>query len=740
MDDEIQEMMNGNLNGGGENGNGRPKRIIKQIDRYSNFLVNKNLAETDDDDHDNSMDNDIELTDSDSDWGESSDNDDNYSDKKSNNKSNKNKNNNNKKKNNNNNDNITTDDEIDHVSETDLEATPTKKKKKLSLSTSKKIKTTITPNKSKSKSTTTTTKSNNNNNNNNNGNVKFFQKTTNNQQSLVHPKNDTSSWTSKPLKSEGSFSGSLSGAGGDRNFSPFNKTGPTFATSSKARFANLKSSVATGGNQSSGDFFQQFLYKPKPKEIDLLDDDLPPLSKSNISIGDSNLTTNSTSQPTSASTSPVSSTSKGLKKINIDDNNNNHNHSNGNGKDNTSDIVDIEDNENDDISGFKLQLDKDKNKKNKREQVEDDEEEEDDEPPIVNMKRIHRQSRPLFPTLPTTPTKRESHLAHQVVTVDLNEILNADDDESTEDELPSLIKLRTSGASGSINIDEDDESTQDEKEVKKEEEEEGEEEENEVESLMKGYDVDEDSDEETSQLDKLIKACELFSKRMLEILSSFQENKEENNNTSTAATAITAPSSSTTNRKLITQPSIIKRTMRSYQLIGLNWMGILYQEKISGILADEMGLGKTVQSISLLAHIYEKYKDTGPHLIIVPATTYSNWKRELEMWCPTLKVYSYYGTAKEREMMRYELRSMKAGVDFNIIITTYNILFSQIDRGFLKRYNYTYQLLDEAQNIKNSDSKRYKNLFKITVTINIPDNLSLLNLIRLMFINIHNST
>jgi SNF2 family DNA or RNA helicase len=38
---------------------------------------------------------------------------------------------------------------------------------------------------------------------------------------------------------------------------------------------------------------------------------------------------------------------------------------------------------------------------------------------------------------------------------------------------------------------------------------------------------------------------------------------------------------------------------------GLNWLIRNHENGINGILADEMGLGKTLQSISILAYLYE---------------------------------------------------------------------------------------------------------------------------------------
>lgn len=51
--------------------------------------------------------------------------------------------------------------------------------------------------------------------------------------------------------------------------------------------------------------------------------------------------------------------------------------------------------------------------------------------------------------------------------------------------------------------------------------------------------------------------------------------------------------------KIIRAPAYLKPPgngkLRDYQMMGLEWMVSLYNNKLNGILADEMGLGKTVQ-------------------------------------------------------------------------------------------------------------------------------------------------
>ena len=92
------------------------------------------------------------------------------------------------------------------------------------------------------------------------------------------------------------------------------------------------------------------------------------------------------------------------------------------------------------------------------------------------------------------------------------------------------------------------------------------------------------------------------------------------------------------------QPSIMAKgiILKDYQVVGVNWLSLLYEKGLSCILADDMGLGKTCQVIAFLAHLLEKGV-TGPHLVVVPGSTLENWLREFSVFCPQLMVMPYYG-------------------------------------------------------------------------------------------------
>lgn len=88
---------------------------------------------------------------------------------------------------------------------------------------------------------------------------------------------------------------------------------------------------------------------------------------------------------------------------------------------------------------------------------------------------------------------------------------------------------------------------------------------------------------------------------------------------------------------LLTQPTLLSDTvqLKDYQLLGVNWLHLLYRSNLSCILADEMGmcpllccfthingplrsgLGKTIQVISFFALLKERGHE-GPHLVVVP--------------------------------------------------------------------------------------------------------------------------
>ncbi|PSN70825.1 SNF2 family helicase/ATPase-like protein PasG [Corynespora cassiicola Philippines] len=156
------------------------------------------------------------------------------------------------------------------------------------------------------------------------------------------------------------------------------------------------------------------------------------------------------------------------------------------------------------------------------------------------------------------------------------------------------------------------------------------------------------------------------------------------------------------------QPKLVTGgTMRSYQLEGLEWLLSLYENGINGILADEMGLGKTIQTIALLAHLWEN-KSYGPFLIAAPLSTTSNWVAEIQKWTPSIPVVLYHGDKNERtKLRRTELKN--PGTDqFPVVVTSYEICMN--DRKYLTGFGWKFIIIDEGHRIKNLDCRLIREL------------------------------
>ena len=86
---------------------------------------------------------------------------------------------------------------------------------------------------------------------------------------------------------------------------------------------------------------------------------------------------------------------------------------------------------------------------------------------------------------------------------------------------------------------------------------------------------------------------------------------------------------------------------RGYQKLGVQWLSHLFENGLGGILADDMGLGKTLQTLSFIATNKEKIKN--PVLIVVPTSLVYNWKQEIDLFTPQLKVAIIDGAPSKRK-------------------------------------------------------------------------------------------
>lgn len=137
----------------------------------------------------------------------------------------------------------------------------------------------------------------------------------------------------------------------------------------------------------------------------------------------------------------------------------------------------------------------------------------------------------------------------------------------------------------------------------------------------------------------------------------------------------------------------INATLRQYQEYGYKWLCYLMDNNLGGCLADDMGLGKTLQAIALITRIHRSTKKKMKTLIVMPKSLIFNWENEIQRFSPDLKTGIYYGNNREIETLK----------DSEVILTTYGTVRNDIQK--LKKYKYTLIILDESQNIKNTNAQ-----------------------------------
>lgn len=208
----------------------------------------------------------------------------------------------------------------------------------------------------------------------------------------------------------------------------------------------------------------------------------------------------------------------------------------------------------------------------------------------------------------------------------------------------------------------------------------------------------------------------------------------------------------TKNIPILPAPKTFHGELRPYQSLGMSWLLFLREHGFGACLADDMGLGKTVQMITYLQHVKELQHKENPSvidaenqeeavipqaivetqeneedvegstiedvldiqkeaipvqasLIICPTSVLGNWQRELERFSPNLKVHLHYGTSRVKGEA-----FVQTIAKYDIVLTSYGITHHDFDA--LSSVYWNTIILDEAQNIKNAQTKQSRSVRK----------------------------
>ncbi|MEH2076524.1 MAG: DEAD/DEAH box helicase [Nostoc sp.] len=159
-------------------------------------------------------------------------------------------------------------------------------------------------------------------------------------------------------------------------------------------------------------------------------------------------------------------------------------------------------------------------------------------------------------------------------------------------------------------------------------------------------------------------------------------------------------------------PTGFKGQLRPYQERGAAWLSFLERWGLGACLADDMGLGKTVQFIAFLLHLKEQDALENPTLLVCPTSVLGNWEREVNKFAPSLKILQYHGD--KRPKGKAFLEAVKK---HDLIVTSYSLLHRDIKS--LESVSWQIIVLDEAQNVKNSEAKQSKAVRQLQATFRI---------------------
>jgi len=146
------------------------------------------------------------------------------------------------------------------------------------------------------------------------------------------------------------------------------------------------------------------------------------------------------------------------------------------------------------------------------------------------------------------------------------------------------------------------------------------------------------------------------------------------------------------------EPDGFSGNLRPYQKKGLAWLSFLQGVGLGACLADDMGLGKTIQTLALVQQQREFGEDR-PVLLICPTSVVNNWQKEAEKFTPQLRVMVHHGSDRRKKS-----NFCNVAESHDLVISSYGLLVRDVD--FLQKVQWSGLVLDEAQNIKNHETKR----------------------------------
>ncbi|MGI9055113.1 MAG: DEAD/DEAH box helicase, partial [Pyrinomonadaceae bacterium] len=146
-------------------------------------------------------------------------------------------------------------------------------------------------------------------------------------------------------------------------------------------------------------------------------------------------------------------------------------------------------------------------------------------------------------------------------------------------------------------------------------------------------------------------------------------------------------------------PATFEAEFRPYQTDGYFWLSRLANWGVGACLADDMGLGKTLMALAALVERAEN----GAALVVAPVSVCRNWVKEAMRFAPTLKL-QIFGDGDRKA-------TVESLGKYDVLVTSYSLL--QLEEELFTNRKFATIVLDEAQAIKNRNTKRSKTVMAL---------------------------
>ncbi len=154
---------------------------------------------------------------------------------------------------------------------------------------------------------------------------------------------------------------------------------------------------------------------------------------------------------------------------------------------------------------------------------------------------------------------------------------------------------------------------------------------------------------------------------------------------------------------------------RIEEIEDFEYSGWVYDFEVSehhNFVANNILCHNTIQLIAFLLHLQEQDALKAPTLLVCPTSVLGNWEREVKKFGPTLKVLLHYGDKRAKG------KAFAAAIKGkDLIVTSYALMFR--DAKEIQSTKWQGLVLDEAQNIKNSEAKQSQAVRQIEASFRI---------------------